>query len=237
MKKLFIILLLVIPILGMAFTVPKELGPLQKSSYQVVVYHGLRFFIQYFQFTLPNKTAQKNLNDAILKIVNAQLKGLPEAMLETMKEFPPDFSKFVSYKFNSQITFFGERYISILFKDDAFLCGAHPSGSIHTLNFDMKTGKILKLSDLFSEGTDYISQLSEMVKKDALSSVGQNFMDFKHIKPNQDFVFLSNDTFLLLFQECEYTSCSAGIPKIYIDINSLKGFKLKLNGLVTDIDY
>ncbi len=120
----------------MAFTVPKELGLLQKSSYQVVVYHGPRFFIQYFQFALPNKTAQKNLNDAILKIVNAQLKGLPEAMLETIKDFPPDFSKFVSYKLNSQITFFGERYISILFKDDVFLCGAHPVGTIRTLNFE-----------------------------------------------------------------------------------------------------
>ena len=76
-----------------------------------------------------------------------------------------------------------------------------------------------------------------MVKKDALSPVGQNFINFKHINPNQDFVFLSNDTLLLLFQECEYTACAVGIPKIYIGINSLKGFKLKPNGLVTDIDY
>ncbi len=198
MKRVFLLLLLAIPILGMAFTVPKELGPLYKTSYQVIAYHGPHFFIQNFQFTLPNKTAQKNLNDAIL-IVDAHLKGLPEAMLETMKDFPPDFSKFVSYKLNSQITFFGERYISILFKDDVFLCGTHPIGTIRTLNFDMKTGKILKLSDLFSKGTDYVSQLSEMVEKDALSSVGQNFWNFKHINPNQDFVFLSNDTFLLLF--------------------------------------
>jgi hypothetical protein len=237
MKKSLFVLLLCIPVLVGAFTFPKEVGPVHQTSYKVILYHGPHFFVQYFQFTLPNKEIQKKLNDAIQKIVNDMFGGVPNEMAAAMKEPPKELAKYASYVLTSKVTFFGERYISILFNDNIFLSGAHPYGFLRTLNFDMKTGKVLKLSDLFSKDTDYITELSTIVKKDALSDVGQNFMDFKHIKSNQDFVFAANDTLILFFQEYEYTAYAAGRPKIYVDIEDLKGFKLKLNGLVMYLGY
>lgn len=231
-KKSLVFIILCLPLLTLAFNFPKSLGPVQEASYEVICYHSVHFFMQYPKFTLSDKIIQKNLNNAVQKMVNGMYEDNVNYMLNATKEFSPPFSKSVSYKLNFKITFWGRRYVSILFSDNAFLCGAHADGNDHTLNFDMKRGKVLRLSDLFSNGTDYISELSEIVKKSALSETGGNFPFFKSIKPDQDFVFLSDDTLLLIFQEYEYTPYSLGRPKIYVDISRLKGFKLKLEGLI-----
>ena len=97
MKKSLFILLLCIPVLVGAFTFPKEVGPVHQTSYKVIVYHGPRFFVQYFQFTLPNKEIQKNLNDTIQKIVNDMFGGVPDEMAAAIKESPKELSKYVSY--------------------------------------------------------------------------------------------------------------------------------------------
>jgi hypothetical protein len=59
------------------------------------------------------------------------------------------------------ITYADERVISVWFGNYFYTGGAHPNSYSFTLNFDLRTGRVLKLADLFGPGSDYLQVLSD----------------------------------------------------------------------------
>lgn len=59
------------------------------------------------------------------------------------------------------VAFADDEVISIWFGNYFYTGGAHPNGYTFTLNFDLKTGRELKLGDIFKPGADYLQVLSD----------------------------------------------------------------------------
>lgn len=75
---------------------------------------------------------------------------------------------------------------------------ASSAGSVKIYNIDKKTGQILSLKDLFPAGTDYVTLLSDAVKKQMRADMADDgnkiyFVDeelaenFQTIKEDQNF--------------------------------------------------
>lgn len=56
--------------------------------------------------------------------------------------------------------------ISVLFGEDTFTGGAHPNHDYFTLTYDLKSGRELKLADLFKTGAKYLSTISAYAIRD-----------------------------------------------------------------------
>lgn len=56
--------------------------------------------------------------------------------------------------------------ISVSFGEDTFTGGAHPNHDFYTLTYDLKTGRELKLADLFKPGAKYLTTIAAYAIKD-----------------------------------------------------------------------
>lgn len=89
-------------------------------------------------------------------------------------------------------------------------------------NVDKKTGNILELKDIFKEGTDYVTILTENIKEQMKKQMEEDsnkvyFLDkdipdgnFEKIKENQNFYFNANNELVICFDEYEVAPGSMG---------------------------
>jgi hypothetical protein len=67
-----------------------------------------------------------------------------------------------SLEMNYEMTFAGPNFLSVLFDVSSFMAGAaHPNSHTLVLNYDLKAGKVLALSDLFKADSDYLKVISD----------------------------------------------------------------------------
>jgi len=59
--------------------------------------------------------------------------------------------------------------VSISFSEDTFSSGAHPNHDFFTLTYDLKTGRELKLAELFKPGVNYLKVIADYSRKDLQS--------------------------------------------------------------------
>lgn len=96
-----------------------------------------------------------------------------------------------------------------------FAGGAHGMTVIKSVTFDVNTGKIYRLKDLFIQNADYVSRLSSIVKRQIKEKDMPIIVDFEHINPDQDY-YIENGTLVLYFQLYELTPYAYGFPKFPI---------------------
>lgn len=106
------------------------------------------------------------------------------------------------------------------------------SGSSNTsyklYHIDKKSGKIVQLSDLFAENSDYVSAISTDIRRQMSEQMQQNedlvyWLDaeypewnFSTIQDNQNFYFAENGNIVILFDKYEVSPGFMGTPKIEI---------------------
>jgi hypothetical protein len=128
--------------------------------------------------------------------------------------------------------------LSILVSYCAYTGGAHGSQDDVAYNIDLKTGKEIKLKDLFKEGYDYkkaidqkiqksIDDLTVKLKKEALIK-GENpkevynpYQGFDGIAKDQKF-YLKDDKLVVYFGQYEIAPYAAGIPTFEIYFSKLE---------------
>lgn len=106
--------------------------------------------------------------------------------------------------------------------------GAHGLSNLISYNYNVKTGKELKLKDFFVDGYDYKSFVNTKIKKYIANDKDTYFSggtDFKGISDEQDF-YISDQGITVYFQAYEIAPYAAGIryfliPKAEVS-NSLK---------------
>lgn len=92
---------------------------------------------------------------------------------------------------------------------------------------DKMNGKVAELNDLFSEGADYISPISEEIKKQMKEQIdaetGFYFLEndeyvdgFKEIDPNQNFYLNEDGNIVIVFDEYEVAPGYMGNPEFII---------------------
>ncbi len=217
--KIAVAFLVLIPtVLLTALTLDPDLGEVKRYDYRVEVYTSPYVMMQIPQFIYGEKDFC-DLNSHIEKLAEGMYRSWEKELVDNIKE---GFASRTRYYLSFQMRRIDERIVSLTLEDYAFLGGAHGNGVLKAINFDIKTCRLLKLSDLFKLSIDYKSQINRWIK-DYFERV-KTLKDFEGIGDDQEF-FMTDEGLVIFFQKYEYTPYSQGCPMIFIPYGSLKGFK------------
>ncbi len=89
------------------------------------------------------------------------LAGMTAADIKLMG---PDMGNYIDVSYN--IEYADEDLISVNFSEETFNGGAHGNHGTFTLTYDLKTGRELKLADLFKPGSKYLATIADYALRD-----------------------------------------------------------------------
>ncbi|MEF3307062.1 DUF3298 and DUF4163 domain-containing protein [Paenibacillus sp. GYB003] len=98
---------------------------------------------------------------------------------------------------------------------------AHGLTLIHSLTFDIRTGRSYALADLFAKGGDYVRRISGIVKAQIAERGIETLEPFVSIRPDQDF-YVADKALVVYFQLYEITPYVYGFPMFPISVYSLQ---------------
>lgn len=98
---------------------------------------------------------------------------------------------------------------------------AHGYTIAKSLTFNLNTGKVYSLRELFKPGSDYVKALSLIVDLQIKQRRLPTLNGFKSIQPDQDY-YLADKTLVLYFQLYEITPYYVGLPMFPISIYSIQ---------------
>ncbi|MBU5677212.1 DUF3298 and DUF4163 domain-containing protein [Alkaliphilus sp. MSJ-5] len=159
---------------------------------------------------LNNINVQKNINSNILNLVYQMIKDQ-------------------GYYENPQTTITGyyeiktnERGIlSIVLTNYAFSGGAHGLTIMKSLTFDVETGKLYSLKDLFKDGSNYVDVLSEIIEEQIEERDIPLITEFDKIRPDQDF-YIADKALVIYFQLYELAPYAYGFPQFPISVYEIQ---------------
>lgn len=184
----------------------------------------------YEDINVPQIESQEGLEESI-DYINADIKELTDAVIE---QFEKDAEALPDSHFGLSID-----YETVTNNENWFtlkLILHYAAGSTSTdyqfYHIDKKAGKIVKLSDLFNDEYDYVTdisneiirQMNDQMDKDSSKSYWvkregkENFYEFENIDPEQNFYFSDNGNIVIVFEKYEVApgymgSCEFEIPK------------------------
>ena len=178
----------------------------------------------------PEIAGAHQFNEAVRKNVESMTttfkRDMPEGTMP--KEFADGelSGRFLATKLKNGV-------VSVLLEYSVYTPGAaHPGGVIASINYDSRTGSMVKLSDLFRPGVNYLKHLSKL----AIASLDQNeFADHDAIRRGagpveSNFrVFTLTDTSLVLhFAQYQVAAGPMGEPSVAIPLEKLAPILRKL---------
>ncbi len=98
---------------------------------------------------------------------------------------------------------------------------AHGLTILKSLTFDVEKGKKCSLGSLFKPGSDYVKQLSAMIREQIKERDIPLINEFTAIRPNQDF-YVADKTIVIYFQLYELTPYVYGFPVFPIPLYELQ---------------
>lgn len=98
---------------------------------------------------------------------------------------------------------------------------AHGMTYIKSLTFDLQTGELCELKDLFKPGSDYVKVLSALILSQIKQRDIQLLNGFTAIQPNQDY-YIADKVLVIYFQLYEITPYVFGFPMFPISVFDLE---------------
>lgn len=182
-------------------------------------------FLKYPQVSGLNRESQKKINAILYKHIQnsyksyLQLKKNMEDYKKTAncKELPSsctyDYSTSYKVKYNKW------DQLSLIMYDYQYSGGAHGTTFVTTYNFNLKTGKLYKLSDILTSKTKF-NKVTNYAKKYILNHPDIFFTDNFILKDfkitNSNSFYITSNGFYLIFQEYEVAAYAVGHPIIKI---------------------
>lgn len=131
-----------------------------------------------------------------------------------------------------QIHYFGsssQQTVSYIFEIYSYTLGAHGNTSYRTFTFDLKSGSLLKLADVFVPDAPYLDRLSTISREKLPKLIEDGFL-------NQDFIiagtapveasfenfFLDGTSFVLIFPPYAVAPYVAGTQTLAIPVSELE---------------
>ncbi|ELC8443592.1 DUF3298 and DUF4163 domain-containing protein [Clostridium perfringens] len=170
----------------------------------------------------------KTIEDYTLEWLN-DLKLLNEEYSKKYEKAETTMPKFEAYSLFE--AFNTDEVISLPVNYYQYTGGAHGLTTKVSYNYDLKSGKEIKLKDLFKEGFDYKSIIDKKVREDIEKEKDIYFENgalFKGVNENQAY-YLNKDGIIVYFQQYEIAPYSSGIREFKIPYGELsEGLVYKL---------
>ena len=129
------------------------------------------------------------------------------------------------YTFDSryQVHFNSEELLSLEQTYTDYLGGAHPNHYLDTLNVDLKTGKVLRLDDLFKNGSDDLSRLNIIVAQqvEAERDIKGFFEEEIVINGTENFYITDNEDLVIIYPPYAVAPYASGIVEFIIPISEV----------------
>lgn len=178
--------------------------------------------LKYPKVKLENKEVQKKINKVIKRQVNDFKKYIKDMYNDAMSNTPKELiENSASFDYKGITDFDCEvvgNVLSIRMSLIQFTGGAHPMTYVKEFNFDLNTGEVLKLEDLFNEeGKNTYKDIVNKFIKDKMNENPDNYFidQFKGIGDNVQF-YLTESNVVVFYQLYDLAPYSAGIPEFYI---------------------
>lgn len=170
----------------------------------------------------------KTIEDYTLEWLN-DLKLLVQEYSKNYEEAGAKMPKMEAYSLFE--SFNTDEVISLPVNYYQYTGGAHGLTTKVSYNYDLKSGKEIKLKDLFKEGFDYKSIIDKKVREDIAKEKDIYFENgalFKGVNENQAY-YLNKDGVIVYFQQYEIAPYSSGIREFKIPYGELsEGLVYKL---------
>lgn len=125
--------------------------------------------------------------------------------------------------------------LSLVLTNYAFSGGAHGITIMKSLTFDLETGKLYQLDDLFKAGSNYVDVLSEIIKEQIEERDIPVITEFNKIRPNQDF-YIADKALVIYFQLYELAPYVYGFPQFPISVYEIQDI-IKEDGPLGEMIY
>lgn len=167
-------------------------GPMLNILYPVIV-------------ELPDSAVQLQINQLIVNEVNRQIhqQGYPQN--------PKELNGYYEIKTTER------GVLSLSLYNESYTSNAHRWTLQNSLTFDVQTGKLYSLQDLFVHGVDYVQSLSEIIGKQIKDRRIPLLSEFKGIRPNQEF-YIADKALVVYFQLNEITAYVYGFQYFPISV-------------------
>lgn len=176
-----------------------------------------------------DKVVDENVKDTVLAdtgIVNEQINELSEKWIAEFEKNKEN-EGFHDLQISSEIVKSTSSYFTI--KISCYEASASGYEENHYYTIDLNTGKELTLAKLFADNDDYISQISEEIKKQMKAQMAkdENAMyfletdipeeDFKEISDSTQFYINKDGRLVITFNELEVAPAYMGCVEFVID--------------------
>ena len=180
---------------------------------------------------LLNKPGEKDLQTAALKFTDDYTTSYKNTMLPLYNQDRNDTAKIAWYEYHYLVeatTQQGTAHtLSYLATVDYYEGGAHGINQLITFNFDIATGKLITLADVFAPG--YESQLKTSLMKALKSKTGLNsinelkdagYLYSMDMFPSENFI-LNDETITFVYNPYEIAPYAVGSIELVITYNEV----------------
>ena len=178
---------------------------------------------------------EEELNRIFRENGEAVIQAFEADVRELKKEFG-DETVHMGLEYNYQIKTDNEDVLAL---DIYLFQAAGSSSTVHSFyNIDKKTGKLISLESLFSEGSDYVKTISAYIRQEMdrqnREEEGMFWLEeeteewnFKEISPDQNFYINDQGQLVICFDKYEVAAGAAGSPEFIIPDSIIQGIRQK----------
>ncbi|WP_027409243.1 DUF3298 and DUF4163 domain-containing protein [Anoxybacteroides tepidamans] len=182
---------------------------------------------------LMNKSAENQINETIQKHVRASYNALVRLKEQEKTDrqryleehgypVPPDEEGMYTYDYSMsyEVKYNENHQLSLLIYDYMYTGGAHGMSNVTSYNFDVRTGKLLKLGDV-AKTKQGLNKIKKYAVTDLMNRANRGEMIFtdslSEIQMNNDRPFYFNSNGIVVkFFEYEVAPYAAGMPEVKI---------------------
>lgn len=168
---------------------------------------------------MRNAAVQKKINDIILYTVNKLIYDQTNQLVDVQGINPlPKMTVQGFYEVKANL----RDVLSLSIGNYTMVeHAAHGLTIIRSLTFDINTGKVYQLGELFKPGSNYVKVLSDIVARQIKERDITLLGDFQGIKPDQDY-YISDKVLVIYFQLYEITAYAYGFPYFPISVYEIQ---------------
>jgi hypothetical protein len=187
--------------------------------------------VGYPQLTGDDSPAAQNFNRAALSLVNRDIQPYLKDRRDLEKEKHPHWKDVEEYhNISHKVIFATDEVISVLFYADGYSWGAaHGYHYPFALNYDLKRGRVLNLTDLFKPNSRPLQTIERYCLEDLsrqLNRTPEQIQEWSgRTKPkpeNYRAWVLTPNGLVIIFEEYQVTSYAGGEPKVLLAYSRLK---------------
>ena len=145
--------------------------------------------------------------------LSMRLKG--RSISRDTRKIPNELSGYYEIKTNER------GVLSFSLYNESYANNAHGWTLQNSLTFDVQTGKLYTLQDLFVHGVDYVKSVSEIIGQQIRDRRIPLQSEFKGIRPNQDF-YIADKALIVYFQLEEITAYVYGFQYFPISVYEIQ---------------